>query len=91
MNVECIRDVDEPFIKQAALAAFHLDKHVPGYAGDQGDLLLCEPSVETQRTDAGSDGRPGRLPSHSTLGVVVAAACRHAVQSDDGKAESLYN
>ncbi len=79
--MECLRDIEESFVEQTALAEFDLDEHVSCHAGVERDFFLSEPPFEAKRADPCADSLACLLPSSCAIGIVLAGACRHAPQS----------
>lgn len=77
-DIECVGDVDQTFVENAALAEFHINENVPSDSGSQGQRLLGHPFGGPDCADVAANRCSPPLPVGDALGIVLTGARRHA-------------
>lgn len=76
-DVECIGDVDQPFVENPPVAEFHVDKDVPSNPGSQGQRFLGHPFAGADCSNVAADRGSPPFPVGDALGVVLTRARWH--------------
>lgn len=88
-NPERVGDIEQPLVKQAALAALHAAENGPVDARVMGQLLLRQPSFDAEFAYSHADGLSSALPCRHALRIVLAWSGGHPHKYGAHPAQSL--